>query len=57
MNLAPRVAERHWAEIQRATGFSKRYVFMLRRGYVPHPRHYQIIAGLVGVEPPDQIGL
>jgi hypothetical protein len=48
--VAPLVAKCSIAEIRRATGLSTRYVIMIRKGCVPHPRHYPALATLVGVE-------
>jgi hypothetical protein len=51
--VAPLVAKRSIAEIRRVSGLSTRYVIMIRQGLVPHPRHYPVLATLVGVEPPS----
>ena len=51
--LAPLLAKRPLAEIRGATGLSTRYVIMIRQGYVPHPRHYTMLAELAGVEAPS----
>jgi CRISPR-associated endonuclease Cas1 len=52
--LAPRLVETDWRDIQRATGLSKRYAFMVKAGYIQHPRHYPSLTELVGVTPPQQ---
>jgi hypothetical protein len=44
--------ERSPAEIRDATGLSTRYVITIRHCAVPHPRHYESLADLVGVELP-----
>jgi CRISPR-associated endonuclease Cas1 len=48
--VAPLVAQRSIGDICRATGLSKRYAIMIRQGHVPHPRHYPMLAELVGME-------
>lgn len=35
--------------VSRATGLSKRYVWLIRRGeYVPHPMHWEALRHLAG---------
>jgi len=50
--IAPRMATCLVADIRRVIGVSKRYAIMIRQGYVPHPRHYPVLAKLVGLELP-----
>jgi hypothetical protein len=50
--VAPLVAKCSIPEIRRATGLSTRYVIMIRQGLAPHPRHYAVLAELVGAEMP-----
>jgi len=51
--VAPLLAKSPLAEIRHATGLSTRYVIMIRQGFVPHPRHYPVLAALVGVKAPS----
>jgi hypothetical protein len=40
------------SRIMKATGFSRRYASLARRGlYTPHPVHYDALATLVGTRP------
>jgi CRISPR-associated endonuclease Cas1 len=42
--ILPGLAEVPLAVLMRATGLSKRYVWLIRRGgYVPHPRHWEAL--------------
>ena len=50
--VTPRMATCPVAEIRRATGLSKHYAIMIRQGYIPHPRHYPMLAELAGAEMP-----
>lgn len=50
--IAPRMPTCPVAEIRRATGLSKHYAIMIRQGYIPHPRHYPMLAELVGTKMP-----
>jgi CRISPR-associated endonuclease Cas1 len=54
--VGPRLSSCRVSEICRATGLSKRYAIMMRKGCVPHPRHYLVLAELVGVEAPSRDG-
>jgi hypothetical protein len=54
--LAPLLTSCRPSEIRRVTGLSLGYAFMIRDGYVPHPRHYRALAGLLAVEPPSGEG-
>ncbi len=45
--ILPGLAEVPLGALMRATGLSKRYVWLVRRGgYVPHPRHWEALRGL-----------
>ena len=57
MTVSPRMATCPIAQIRRATGLSKHYAVMIRQGYVPHPRHYPMLAPLVDVEMPSLGGI
>jgi hypothetical protein len=50
--LQPRIVALRNAEIMQATGLSKRSAIMIRQGFVPHPRHFEALAQLAGVEAP-----
>lgn len=50
--VAPHMEKCPIADIRRATGVAKRYAIMIRQGYIPHPRHYPLLAGLAGIEMP-----
>jgi len=50
--LAPLLALRRPIEIQREAGFSPRYAIMIRKGHMPHPRHFAKLAQFVGVPLP-----
>lgn len=52
--VRPLLAKCSIAEIRNATGLSTRYVIMIRKGLVPHPRHYLVLAALVEVDAPSQ---
>ena len=49
-DVAPRLAEVARTEIARAIGVSRVYARNIARGKVPHPRHFEVLAELVGVE-------
>jgi hypothetical protein len=40
------------ADIRNATELSTGYVIRIRRGRTPHPRHFEALAKLAGVEAP-----
>jgi hypothetical protein len=40
------------ADIRNATELSTGYVIRMRRGRTPHPRHFEALAKLAGVEAP-----
>jgi hypothetical protein len=43
------------SHIMKATGFSRRYASLARRGlYTPHPVHYDALADLVGSGAPPE---
>jgi len=47
--ILPGLAEVPLGTLMRATGLSKRYVWLIRRGgYVPHPRHWSALRTLTG---------
>jgi hypothetical protein len=47
--ILPGLAEVPLGAMMRATGLSKRYVWLIRRGgYVPHPRHWSALRTLAG---------
>jgi len=47
--IQPRLETVSVAAMMRATGLSRPYCTMIRRGgYVPHPRHWGVLAGLGG---------
>jgi CRISPR-associated endonuclease Cas1 len=50
--VGPLLARCSLAQIRDATGLSYRSAILIRKGHVPHPRHYQNLAALVGVELP-----
>jgi CRISPR-associated endonuclease Cas1 len=56
-DIAPQMATCPVAEIRRATGLSKHYAIMIRQGYIPHPRHYPMLAELVGAVMPTLRGV
>jgi len=48
--ILPGLAEVPLGKLMQATGLSKRYVWLIRRGgYVPHPRHWGALRSLVTV--------
>jgi hypothetical protein len=48
-DILPRLQDVPLSRIMKATGFSRRYASMARRGlYTPHPVHYDALATLVG---------
>jgi hypothetical protein len=50
--VVPRLAEVARTEIARAIGVSRVYARDLARGKVPHPRHFEALGQLAGVEMP-----
>ena len=47
--ILPGLAKVSLGALMRATGLSKRYVWLIRRGgYVPHPRHWEALRALAG---------
>jgi len=48
-DILPRLQDVPLSRIMKATGFSRRYASLARRGlYTPHPVHYDALATLVG---------
>lgn len=47
--LQPRIIVLRNAQIMQATGLSRRYAIMIRRGFIPHPRHFAVLAELAGI--------
>ena len=55
--LQPLLADARPAAIRDVTGLSGDYSFNLYKGrYIPHPRHYRLLAEVAGVEFPFKIG-
>jgi hypothetical protein len=55
-SLKDAVAKVRPAVIRDATGLSGDYSFNLYKGrYIPHPRHYRLLAEMAGVEYPFPI--
>jgi CRISPR-associated protein Cas1 len=50
--VQPLLANCPLADIRSVTQLSTRYAIKIRHGHVPHPRHYPVLAELVGVELP-----
>jgi ribosome-binding protein aMBF1 (putative translation factor) len=52
--IAPKVATLTMSPTALAEelGVSRRYIQMIRAGYIPHPRHFEKLARLAGVEMP-----
>jgi len=51
-DILPRIQDVPLSRIMKATGFSRRYASLARRGlYTPHPVHYDALATLVGGTP------
>jgi ribosome-binding protein aMBF1 (putative translation factor) len=50
--IAPKVATLTMSPtaLAEALGVSRRYIQMIRAGYIPHPRHFEKLARLAGVE-------
>jgi hypothetical protein len=48
--VAPWLAEVARTEIARAIGVSRVYARDIARGRLPHPRHYEALAKLAGIE-------
>jgi len=49
--ILPGLADVPLGALMRATGLSKRYVWLIRRGgYVPHPRRWEALRGLAALE-------
>jgi CRISPR-associated endonuclease Cas1 len=55
VTVSPLLVGRSLAEICDATELSYRSAILIRKGHVPHPRHYQNLAALVGVELPRKL--
>jgi CRISPR-associated protein Cas1 len=53
--VSPLLPGRSLAEIRDATELSYRSAILIRKGHVPHPRHYQKLAALVGVKLPGML--
>jgi len=49
--VQPQLASVSMSAIRSALGVSKWYASKIRQGYRPHPRHWQVLAGLVGMLP------
>jgi len=49
--IQPRLAKVSNAEIAFQLGVSRWYAWRIRQGYIPHPRHWQALAGLTGARP------
>jgi hypothetical protein len=47
--IQPRLVSVPMSTIRSSIGVSKWYASKIRKGYRPHPRHWQALAGLVGV--------
>jgi hypothetical protein len=50
--VRPLLAKCSLADIRNATELSTGYVIRIRRGRTPHPRHFEALAKLAGVEAP-----
>jgi hypothetical protein len=48
--VRPLLAKCSLADIRNATKLSTGYVIRIRRGRTPHPRHFEALAKLAGVE-------
>jgi hypothetical protein len=53
--VQPLLANRPLADIRSVTDLSTGYVIRIRRGRMPHPRHFSALAQLVGVEVPQYL--
>jgi len=53
--VQPHVDKLPTRSIARTLGVTVMYAGMIRKGYVPHPRHWQVLASLVGVAPDKEI--
>ncbi len=47
--IAPRLADVRIAVLQRATGLSRAYCKMIKRGCIPHSRHWAILMTIVEI--------
>jgi CRISPR-associated protein Cas1 len=52
--IQPALAQASATAIAKRIGISRWYAGRIREGYRPHPRHWQALAGLVGVSPDAQ---
>jgi len=50
--LLPRLGELPTRRVARELGVTIMYAGMIRKGYVPHPRHWQMLANLAGLSKP-----
>ena len=48
-NIQPLLADVSTASIRSRIGVSRWYASRIRQGYIPHPRHWEALAGLVGI--------
>jgi hypothetical protein len=52
--IQPRLSNTATSDIRSSIGVSRWYASQIRQGYLPHPRHWEALAGLVGVSPDGQ---